>query len=114
MEAGDTVSITLKKEFGEEAMNSMEATEEEKKEIEAHIDTLFHNGEEVTSIRPIPPVHISHHCRYTLDMWTTRATQTMLGWKQLPTTSMMKQVLIINSSTHTIIQMLAFPIFRPV
>lgn len=47
VEAGDTVSITLKKEFGEEAMNSMEATEEEKKEIETHIDTLFHNGEEV-------------------------------------------------------------------
>lgn len=47
VEPGDTVSATLKKEFGEEAMNSLEATEEEKKKLEEHIDTLFHNGEEV-------------------------------------------------------------------
>ena len=47
MEPGDTVSATLKKEFGEEAMNSLEASEEEKKTIEDHINTLFHNGEEV-------------------------------------------------------------------
>ena len=49
VEAGDTVSATLKKEFGEEAMNSMEATDEEKKEIEQHIDALFHSGEKVTN-----------------------------------------------------------------
>ena len=47
VEPGDTVSATLKKEFGEEAMNSLEASEEEKKEIEKHIDALFHSGEEV-------------------------------------------------------------------
>ena len=47
MESGDTVSVTLRKEFGEEAMNSLEATEEEKKEIEKHINDLFHSGEEV-------------------------------------------------------------------
>ena len=47
MEAGDTVSATLKKEFGEEAMNSLEATEQEKREIEKHIDALFHSGERV-------------------------------------------------------------------
>ena len=47
VEAGDTVSATLKKEFGEEAMNSLEATPEEKKEIEKHIDTLFHSGDKV-------------------------------------------------------------------
>lgn len=47
VEAGDTVSATLRKEFGEEAMNSMEATEEEKKEIEEHIRTIFHSGEKV-------------------------------------------------------------------
>lgn len=47
MDSGDTVSITLKKEFGEEAMNSLEATVEEKRDIEKHIDSLFHNGEEV-------------------------------------------------------------------
>lgn len=47
MEAGDTVSATLKKEFGEEAMNSLECSTEEKEEIEKHINTLFHKGEEV-------------------------------------------------------------------
>ena len=47
VEAGDTVSTTLKKEFGEEAMNSLEASEAEKKETEEHINALFHNGEEV-------------------------------------------------------------------
>lgn len=64
VEAGDTVSITLKKEFGEEAMNSMEATEEEKKEIEAHINTLFHNGEEVRSTAwfPYPVIIIADIC----------------------------------------------------
>ena len=55
MEAGDTVSATLKKEFGEEAMNSLEATETEKKEIEQHINTLFHEGEEVSErFTPLP------------------------------------------------------------
>ena len=48
VEAGDTVSITLKKEFGEEAMNSIEATEEKKKEIEEGINKLFQEGEEVS------------------------------------------------------------------
>lgn len=47
VEAGDTVSATLKKEFGEEAMNSLEASEEEKQDIQRHIDVLFHSGEEV-------------------------------------------------------------------
>ena len=48
VDPGDTVSATLKKEFGEEAMNSLEASEEEKKVIEAHINTLFSGGEQVS------------------------------------------------------------------
>ena len=47
VEAGDTVSRTLKKEFGEEALNSLEAPEQEKKEIEAHINQLFQSGDRV-------------------------------------------------------------------
>ncbi len=47
IDPGDTVSRTLRKEFGEEAMNSLEATEEEKKEIEAHVNDLFKAGDEV-------------------------------------------------------------------
>ena len=41
------MSATLKKEFGEEAMNSLEASEKEKKEIERHINELFKTGTKV-------------------------------------------------------------------
>lgn len=47
VEPGDTVSGTLKKEFGEEAMNSLEASPEEKKRIEEQISKLFSHGEQV-------------------------------------------------------------------
>lgn len=47
VEAGDTVSATLKKEFGEEAMNSLEASEERKKELEGLINELFKTGTKV-------------------------------------------------------------------
>lgn len=48
VEPGDTVSATLKKEFGEEAMNSLEASEAEKKAIKDHIDHLFSKGVQVS------------------------------------------------------------------
>ena len=44
---GDNVPNTLKAEFGEEALNSLEATEEEKKQLSAFIDKLFGNGKTV-------------------------------------------------------------------
>ena len=44
VEAGDTVSLTLKKEFGEEAMGSLEATAEKRAEIKASVNTLFASG----------------------------------------------------------------------
>lgn len=44
VEPGDTVSLTLKKEFGEEALNSLEASAEEKERIQKDLDELFHNG----------------------------------------------------------------------
>ncbi len=49
VEPGESVSKTLKKEFGEEAMNSLEATGVEKKEIEAQIAELFRNGKSVSA-----------------------------------------------------------------
>ena len=48
VEPGDTVSNTLKKEFGEEAMNSLEATPEEKEKIEEQINELFSHGVKVS------------------------------------------------------------------
>lgn len=47
VDAGDSVSLTLKKEFGEEAMNSLEASEEEKKAIKTKIEELFKSGVKV-------------------------------------------------------------------
>ena len=49
MEAGDTVSVTLKKEFGEEALNSLELPEDKKREAERQISELFKHGTEVRS-----------------------------------------------------------------
>ena len=47
MDAGENVSITLKREFSEEALNALEATPEEKKRIETSITDLFSKGTEV-------------------------------------------------------------------
>ncbi|XP_070573291.1 ADP-ribose pyrophosphatase, mitochondrial-like isoform X2 [Ptychodera flava] len=47
VDAGDTVSATLKREFGEEALNSMDATDAEKKTIEKSVADLFKCGIEV-------------------------------------------------------------------
>jgi len=47
VEPGDTVSTTLRKEFGEETMNSLEASPKEKKKIEEQLNQLFLHGEEV-------------------------------------------------------------------
>ncbi|XP_077867265.1 ADP-ribose pyrophosphatase, mitochondrial-like [Saccoglossus kowalevskii] len=47
VDAGDTVSATLKREFGEEAMNSLEAPEEERNTIEKAVANLFRCGTEV-------------------------------------------------------------------
>ncbi|KAK3785345.1 hypothetical protein RRG08_045570 [Elysia crispata] len=47
VDAGEVVTMTLRREFGEEALNSLEATEQEKKQIEASINELFSRGQEV-------------------------------------------------------------------
>ena len=51
MDPGDTVSRTLRKEFGEEAMNSLEASPEEKRKIEKQINELFKEGHRVRDRR---------------------------------------------------------------
>ncbi|XP_031554009.1 ADP-ribose pyrophosphatase, mitochondrial-like [Actinia tenebrosa] len=47
VDPGDTVSNTLKKEFGEEALNSVVASEEEKKKLQAVLTKLFKSGVEI-------------------------------------------------------------------
>ena len=44
VEPGDNVSITLKKEFGEEALSSLECTDEEKVAINKKLTSLFKSG----------------------------------------------------------------------
>ena len=48
MDPGEAVSVTLKREFGEEAMNTLEANPDEKEEIEEAIRDLFDHGQEVS------------------------------------------------------------------
>ncbi|KAK6191631.1 hypothetical protein SNE40_003273 [Patella caerulea] len=47
VDAGEVVSVTLRREFGEEALNTFEAPPEEKVHIEKSLDKLFHSGTEV-------------------------------------------------------------------
>jgi len=49
VDAGDTVSLTLRKEFGEEALNSIEASPEERVKLEKLLSEIFANGETVYS-----------------------------------------------------------------
>ena len=47
VEPGENVSVTLKREFTEEAMNALEVSEEEKDKIEHNVQDLFSKGTEV-------------------------------------------------------------------
>ena len=47
VDPGDNVSVTLKKEFAEEAMNCMEASERDQKHIASLLDDVFRDGYEV-------------------------------------------------------------------
>jgi len=47
VDPGENVSVTLKREFGEEAMNTIEQSEEERNKIEKQINELFKHGLEV-------------------------------------------------------------------
>jgi ADP-ribose pyrophosphatase len=44
VEPGDTVSLTLKKEFGVEACSSLKCTESERQELRQKLDKLFQSG----------------------------------------------------------------------
>jgi len=48
IDAGENVNVTLKREFSEEAMNSLELPAAQVAEIQKHIDKLFSEGKEVS------------------------------------------------------------------
>ncbi|KAK7485432.1 hypothetical protein BaRGS_00023380 [Batillaria attramentaria] len=47
VDAGEVVTMTIKREFGEEAMGTLAASPAEKKQIEEQINTLFSRGAEI-------------------------------------------------------------------
>ncbi|KOC67331.1 ADP-ribose pyrophosphatase, mitochondrial [Habropoda laboriosa] len=47
VDPGETVSTTLKREFMEEAMNSLEKSKEEREKLEKSVRDFFENGEEI-------------------------------------------------------------------
>ena len=49
VDANENVSVTLKREFGEEALNSLELPDEKKKELEKQINQLFAGGKTVSN-----------------------------------------------------------------
>lgn len=53
MDPGDNVSVTLKKEFAEEAMNCMEASARDQKHIVAMLDEVFRDGFQVRDVTNI-------------------------------------------------------------
>ena len=50
VDPGDNVTNTLKKEFGEEALNSLELSPEENKRIQDSLEDLFHHGNTVLKL----------------------------------------------------------------
>lgn len=53
VDAGETVSVTLKREFGEEALNSIDIPDKERKSTEKEIAALFKHGYEVRRTVPM-------------------------------------------------------------
>lgn len=47
VDAGEVVTATVRREFGEEAMNSIQMSSAEKKRMEKELDELFATGREV-------------------------------------------------------------------
>lgn len=48
MDPGERVSVTLQREFQEEALNSLEMTPEQKKQTEKQLKSLFSGGKKDT------------------------------------------------------------------
>lgn len=47
VDAGESLSVTLKREFGEEALNTLEIPIDQRDVLKQHIDKIFQNGTEV-------------------------------------------------------------------
>lgn len=50
VDAGESLSVTLKREFGEEALNTLEVPNEQRDFIKQHLDQIFKSGTEVSAL----------------------------------------------------------------
>ena len=50
MDPGEKVSVTLKREFSEEALNTLEMSKEESHKLEEQIKSLFQQGTQVSDL----------------------------------------------------------------
>ena len=50
VDAGEVITATLRREFGEEALNSLEMSEKERAKLEEKLEKLFNSG---TEVRPV-------------------------------------------------------------
>ena len=53
VDAGETVSLTLKREFGEETMDSLALNPEDRADLMVHLDAVFKKGIQVYRCGPI-------------------------------------------------------------
>ena len=59
--AGENITETLKREFSEETMNSLEMSEDELKSTKKKVHATFQGGHEVKYTRPFKEVTRYHH-----------------------------------------------------
>lgn len=114
VDPGEQVSLTLQREFSEEALNSLAVPPSERAEIHKRITELFKSaGFEVKNRHPLACLvsclnqqlflwgklqYVFFSFRFIKATWMILETLTMLGWRQSLLTSMMTQVSIINNS----------------
>ena len=48
VDPGENINVTLKREFGEEAMNTLEMGSEQREKVIKQVDELFSQGQEVS------------------------------------------------------------------
>lgn len=105
VDPGEQVSLTLQREFSEEALNSLAVPPSERAKILERISKLFKSpGFQVSNRHPLAcsPSHFSASTRKTKISlfsfrsikvtWMIPETLTMLGWRRSLSTSMMTQV----------------------
>lgn len=105
VDPGEKVSLTLQREFSEEAMNSLAVSPSERAKIHERITNLFKSAGFTVSRRHRFKITSQLWCnsekrniffanRFSKDMWMIPGTPTTPGWRRSPSISTMSQVSI--------------------